>query len=204
VISENRSRWKAAFRLFGAHSKPNDAASPDTPSTADSEYPFRRRPRLLSQVESEFYDTLEKVIGDVAVICPKTRVTDVLCVREGAKHIDDAARIDRKTIDFLVCDRESFEPCLAIQVDWWNESQQRYQSRDQFVDRALVKAQLPVLHVRSNQIPSPRQIRAKILPLLGKRHQMTADSAQVPTGSNRQRAEKPAEPLSDSRIRAPR
>ncbi len=164
MISENRSRWRAALRLFGAHSKTNDPAGRDVTSTAESEYPFRRRERLLRPSESEFFDSLEQAIGDVAVICPKTRVTDVLSVRDGAKHIEQAARIDRKTIDFLICARKSFEPRLAIQVDWWDEDQQQYQPRDDYVDGALIAAQLPVLHVRSNQIPSARQIRAKILP----------------------------------------
>lgn len=185
------------MKLFRVHSKENDTAGPDSPSTPESEVPFRRRPRLLSQVESEFFDTLEKVIGDVAVICPKTRVTEVLYVRDGAKHIDDAVRIDRKTIDFLICDRKSFEPRLAIQVDWWDEDQQRYRSRDQFVDRALVTAQLPVLHIRSNQVPSPRKIREKIMPLLGDRQPVPADGRGRPSTAA-------ATPQRGNPIRAPR
>ena len=197
MISENRSRWKAALKLFGGQSKAADDSTPDRPSTVDSENSFRRRPRLLSKPEGDFYNTLEKAIGDLAVICPKTRVSDVLCVRDGAKQIDDAVRIDRKTIDFLVCNRQSFEPCLAIQVDWWDESQQRFRSRDQFVDRALITARLPVLRIRSNQIPSARKIRAKIIPLLGKRPQVMNDGKGRASGPA-------AEPQRGSRIRAPR
>lgn len=197
VISESRNRWRAALRLFGAHLTTNAPAGPDIPSTGESESAFRRRPRLLNPCESELFETLSTVIGDVAVICPKTRVTDVLCVGDGVRHIDEAVRIDRKTIDFLICERKSFQPRLAIQVDWWDENQQRYQSRDHFVDRALVNAQLPLLHVRSNQIPSARQLRAKILPLLGGR-------PCVPAGPVARGFELPTGPQNEGLSRAPR
>lgn len=175
MISENRNRWKSALRrLSGVRSRPLDASaatsypdSPGEPATVSlaADFPFEKRTRLLSEREAELYQRVVRAVGGAAIVCPKIRVTSVLRVREGGRDIDHAARIDRKTIDLLLCQQGTMEPRLAIQIDDWNEERGRYQTRDPYVDRALATAGVTVFHVRDDQFPSLQRMRDRILPL---------------------------------------
>ncbi len=169
MIRDSRSRWmQAAIKLFGgAH--PAHPSPPEPLSAADRGYPFALRDQLLSRAEGELFHVLDEALSDVAVICPKTRAADLLSVVDGARNLSEAVRIDRKTIDFLICDRRTFQPLAAVLVQRWLEQQQRYQARDRYLECSLVAAKLAVVHVRSNQIPTANRLRGKLMPLLANR-----------------------------------
>ena len=155
-------RWmKAAARMLSrAPAAPAERREPEQPTEVTA--PFRLRDQLLSGSELTLFRALEGALGDVAVICPKPRLTHVLSVNQ----IDAAVRAERKTIDLLVCDREGFTPCVAVLLERWDESRQSYEPRDTFLERVLFQAQLPVVHVRSDQTPSASQLRERLLPLV--------------------------------------
>lgn len=162
--TRSHSRWRAAIKLFGGDS-PGETPSPRHSSSNDGALPFRLRPRLLSESEGQLFQVLDDALGDIAIICVKTRVSDVISVDGGSEGIDAAARIDRKKIDFLLCRRETFEPCIAVQVEHWIPSEEKYEPRDVFIDRALVGARLAVVHIRSDRIPLPDRLRERLAPM---------------------------------------
>jgi hypothetical protein len=127
---------------------------------------FEIRDQFLSEVELGCYRLLCETFGDRAIICPKSRVLASLRVIDAPRYFDDVVRIERKKIDFLVCSSDSSRPLCAVQIDWWNEEQGRYQSRECLLEQAFDRAGLPVTHIPSNRIPNAIEMRKQIEALI--------------------------------------
>lgn len=84
-----------------------------------AEFPYRLRDDFLSPAELSFFNLLRDVIGERAVLCPKVRLSDLFCV----KHSDPGRfriytnKIDRKHMDFVLCDPVTMRPFLALELD---------------------------------------------------------------------------------------
>jgi hypothetical protein len=57
-------------------------------------------------------------------------------------------RIKSRHVDFLLCDKENVKPIIVIELDDSFHSREDRVERDNFVDRALQGARLPILHVK--------------------------------------------------------
>jgi very-short-patch-repair endonuclease len=58
------------------------------------------------------------------------------------------SRIDRKSADFVLCDKERVVPLLVIELDGYVHGFAKKQRRDEFIDGITKVAGLPVLHLR--------------------------------------------------------
>lgn len=123
---------------------------------------YEVRPRFLSEVELQVYRLLCAAAGDRALVCPKPRVFEALRMLDAAAHLEDALRIDRKHIDFLLVDPDSGRPLCAIQVDIWDEELQGYRLRETLLEEAFRRARLPVAYVLSDQLPPVSQLAQTI------------------------------------------
>ncbi len=57
-------------------------------------------------------------------------------------------KIKSRHIDFLICDRESTKPLLAIELDGYSHNNYNRIKRDDFVDSAYKDIRLPVERLR--------------------------------------------------------
>lgn len=115
-------------------------------------YPYRHRPSLLTAAEQRFYHQLRKVVGDKWAIFAMVRLADLIRVQPGtSKYQSWQNRINAKHLDFVLCDIDSLEPRLGIELD--DRSHQRVDriERDLFVNQALRDAKLPLLRVQTQQ-----------------------------------------------------
>ena len=161
MIQTARKRWmRAATKLF--------AGDTETSLRVDqAAFPIELRERFLTDEEERLRRRLVEAIGDLAIVCPKTRLSDVVRIREAHNHLDNAVRIDRKFIDFLICHGTTRKPVCAVQLDQRIEATDKYGLRDEYLERALATAGLTVLHVQADKIPAVEQIRARLVPMLG-------------------------------------
>ncbi len=168
MIRETTSRRWRSIRLFShqsiRHVEHSGDLEPDVDVGEESAH-FTPRAAILDVVEQQLFHALSEAFYIDGVVFPKVRVSDVICV-DGWKGMDGAVKIDRKTIDMVVCRRDSFEPRLAVRIDRWLQESGRYQTRDATVNRAILSAGLTVMHVRSDRIPEPGQIRDRFAALL--------------------------------------
>jgi len=151
---------------------------------------FAIRDRFLSDDELRCYRVLSEAVAGGAIVCPKPRVLETLRVVNAHEHLEDALRVDRKHIDFLICSNTSGHPLCAIQIDWWNEERQEIRPREQILAQAFERANFPVMYVPSNQIPTVDQMRQELGKLVGwnsegkwVRVDAAGDSAARPTAS---------------------
>ncbi len=126
------------------------------------DYPYGLRDDFLSAAEISFYHVLRSTLALDVTIVIKPRLSDILFVRQ--PHINQGARnrIDRKHVDFLLCETATMTPRLVVELDDRSHQKKDRQERDALVDGALKAAGLPILHVRAAKGYVPQDLFAQI------------------------------------------
>jgi len=137
--SENPGCLGLLLRLFGIGPR----GPRETPGL-----PYRLRDDFLSPAEATFYRALCSAIGHRAIVCPKVNLADVFFVVRPNENLSYRNRIDRKHVDFLLCDPVTMRPLLGLELDDSSHKRASRQERDRFVDAVFKTAGLPLGHVR--------------------------------------------------------
>lgn len=178
-------------RLAGEHEQePLDNQQPAAPI-----YPYLQRDHFLSPAEMSFYGVLRLAVDGQAAICAKVSLSDLFYVRK-----DDPSRyriytnkIDRKHVDFLLCDPATLRPLLGIELDDKSHRRPDRQQRDAFVDQVFGAAGLPLLHIPAQHAYRTEEIRECVAPYLS----VSALSAAAPVTTSRPQSTAPVtKPLS--------
>lgn len=143
----------ALFKMFGGSSR----------ASGPSALPYRRKDYLLSKAERSFFGVLNQAVGQEYWLFAKVRVADLLWMPKGTEsrqsHFN---RIQAKHVDFVLCDRDSVRPILALELDDSSHRESARTSRDAFVDSALRAAGLPLLRVPCNSAYNVDELRTQI------------------------------------------
>lgn len=149
--------------------KSGEAAGADRAGAAEA-LPYEKRRWLFSKAEKSFYLVLRDCVPDGYVLFAKVRLADVLSVASGTtsrqSHVN---RIDRKHVDFLLCDQQWLEPRLAIELDDRSHERQERRERDSFLEQASAAAGLKLLRVPARGAYDQRELRAALADALGSR-----------------------------------
>lgn len=139
--------------------------------------PFRLRGQFLNAHEFALLSRLMMAVSPHALVFPKVRVSDVLSIIDATRNMDDALAIDRKRVDFLLCDMETVQPRAAIYI----APECRGERRVIFskVEKAMRAAKLPVIHIEQPAC-SIDDLRKTILPFV----QSRSDSRDRPRVSH--------------------
>ena len=134
-------------------------------SLRDGPLPYERRGVLLSPAEINFLRSLQTAVREDWLIFSMVRLADVIKVRGKTRKTNSwNSRIQGKHLDFVLCDYESLEVKLAIELD---DGSQPRTSRDRFVYVALTAAGLPLLRVRVQEKYESTALRKDIEDALG-------------------------------------
>lgn len=134
-----------------------------------SSRPYATRSAFLSARESQLFRQLDRAVGDRVWIFPKVRVADVLAVSDAPRHLDAAVAIDRKSVGFLLCDRDSLEPRAVVGVleaeAIGHDGRVDPERVGTKVERAFSAAGIPVAFVVPEECLE-HDLRRQLLPLL--------------------------------------
>lgn len=122
----------------------------DTDDWQDHEpepYPYRVRDDFLSAAERSFYQVLLTALGDRATVCPKIGLWDLFFVARPHENRGAKAHIDRKHVDFLVCQPITMQPLLGIELDDSSHQRPDRQQRDADVEAVFETAGLPLVRI---------------------------------------------------------
>lgn len=154
------------------------------PAAICSDLPYRLRDDFLSAAELSFYRVLASAVGNRAVICPKVNLADVFFVVRPNENQSFRNKIDRKHVDFLLCDPTTMKPVCGVELDDSSHARRDRQDRDEFVDQVFHVAGLPLVRVPAKAAYSPTALLAMLEPhLSGEVVVKPALSAQSATGS---------------------
>jgi hypothetical protein len=126
------------------------------------------RERLLTPAELEFFYALTAAIPNWSHVCPKVRLADVIDCAKQTWNRHDFARIAQKHLDFIVMDSDTGEVVVAIELDDCSHRLARRHRSDEFVDKALARAEVTILRVKASRYYDLPKLR-KALDLEGYR-----------------------------------
>jgi hypothetical protein len=132
-----------------------------------AEFPYRARTFLLSDAELAFYRVLAQTVGDDYTVVFKVRLADVIDCPEAVWSLGYGRLIAQKHLDFVLCDPDTTRVALAIELDDRSHRRPSRQARDEFVDRALQSAGVPLVRVRAASTYRRADVRAVLRPRRG-------------------------------------
>lgn len=110
--------------------------------------PYVKRNSLVTNSELSFFHVLREAVEDQWHVVAMVRLADIMRVRKGTAEFQKwQNKIHAKHIDFLLCDPESLEIVLAIELDDATHQRADRQERDEFVNAAFECCGLPLLRV---------------------------------------------------------
>jgi len=110
---------------------------------------YFKKEYLLTPTERKFFNILEQIISGKFYIFPQIHLDSLLEVKKDEENkMGYRNRINRKSVDFVICDKEYLKPLLAIELDDSSHYRWDRQERDQFVNQALNSVGLKTLRIR--------------------------------------------------------
>jgi hypothetical protein len=132
---------------------------------ASVDFPYQSKEVLCSPAERSFLGALEKVFGNGYRIFAKVRLADIVEVNQGLSSSARQSafnRISRKHLDFVICNARDFSIVGAIELDDKSHSKKGRQERDQFLDKALEAASIPMLRVKAQSTYSIKEVSSDL------------------------------------------
>lgn len=126
--------------------------------------------QYLFDTTSEFnlYKVLLELFGDKYFIFPQINYSHLIEPRKSNFNDErkQRSRIDRKSADFVMCDKERIVPKLVIELDGYVHNYKSKQARDEFIDDLVGIVDLPILHIKTNSLDK-EFIRSEVNKKLG-------------------------------------
>jgi len=131
------------------------AISSEKPKSKSDISVYERKPYLFD-TSSEFnlYKILLELFGNKYFIFPQINYSHLIQPKKTtwAEERKHRSRIDRKSADFIFCDKERVVPQLIIELDGGAHNYRRKQARDKFIDELTKTVNLPILHLRTGNL----------------------------------------------------
>ena len=151
---------------IGQRKGPGGSGLSTSPPPLPPSLPFRLRDDFLSAAEISFYHVLLKIVDDRHTVCPKVNLNDIFYVERPHENQSARNQIDRKHVDFLICERGSMRPLVGVELDDGSHARTDRKERDAFVDRVYEKAGLPLLHFPVGFAYNLKEVADRLLPCL--------------------------------------
>jgi hypothetical protein len=145
------------------------------------EYPYVMRDNFLSPAEQSFYLVLRAAVADWATICPKVGLVELFYAKSSDPSLFRTAtnRIDRKHVDFLLCDPATVKPLLGIELDDRSHQRPDRQERDDFVEHVFAAARLPLVRLPVRRAYPVAELQALLREQLGQNDVTTTPAGAV-------------------------
>lgn len=168
----------AILKLFGIRLAAGSGSS--------ERLPYRQRDDFLSPAEFSFYRVLMLALDGSQLVYPKVNLADIFFVARPNQNQSYRNKIDRKHVDFLLCDPATMKPIMGVELDDASHVRRDRQDQDEFVDQVFEVAGLPLLRVRAAASYSPQIIADLVRQTISGRsipNRAAANQAGTPTCS---------------------
>jgi hypothetical protein len=110
---------------------------------------YRQRKSILTYRERTFFNALLRDIGGEFVVFAKVRLGDIFYLsNEPADRKYHNNQIQCKHFDFILCEKATYRPVLAIELDDSSHDQPGRNERDEFKNSLCAQAGLPLWRLR--------------------------------------------------------
>ena len=125
------------------------------PQADEEAWPFYAK-RLMSRPEQVLYHRLADTLPE-HVILAQVQLSRVLGVKKGYNFNEWNNRINRMSLDFVVC-RKDLSVVAAIELDDKSHAAEPRQKADEKKDKALADANIPIIRWKVENLPDQETI----------------------------------------------
>lgn len=126
-------------------------------------YQYTKKPYLLRKDENDFLKILEQILSNRYYIFPQVHISSIVEHKiKGQSFKGALSHIDRKSIDYLVCDKQYISPILGIELDGSSHDREDRIERDIEVERIFKDIDLPLLRINSKDRNNTEFIKGEI------------------------------------------
>ena len=133
LISANRSHKKKVFK--------------------NNVYRYTAKRSLMTNVETDFFRTLNRVAGGRYYVFPQVHLSAILDHKVKGQEWKYAFRhINGKSVDYVLCDKATLQPTYAVELDDYTHDQKDRRERDREVERIFAAANLPLVRFKDKNV----------------------------------------------------
>jgi very-short-patch-repair endonuclease len=129
------------------------------------DFPYQSKDVLCSPAERSFLGALDKILEKSYRVFAKVRLADIVDIQKGlsaSARQSALNRISGKHIDFIVCNANDLSIIGAIELDDKTHRAKGRQERDQFLDKTLEAAGVPLLRIKAQSAYSIKEITSSL------------------------------------------
>jgi hypothetical protein len=109
---------------------------------------YASRGILLTHTEVAFFHVLRSMTKDYLLIIPHVALRDLVSVVvDQSEYFTYYNKIDRKQVDFVLCDMKTLKPVFAIELDDASHKRPDRIERDTFVEKVFEEARIPLVRI---------------------------------------------------------
>lgn len=132
-------------------------------------YHYGRKEFFMNRAEHEFFDVLVDALGDGYYIFPQVHLSAILNHKINGQDWRAAfRRINGKSVDFVICDKDYIKPLVAIELDGRSHNEEAVRQRDETVERIFEDADLKLIRFTNHGVPNMDEVRRRLLEALPK------------------------------------
>ncbi len=116
-------------------------------------YLYGRKASVMTHTEQEFFRLLTRIIGDRFLVFPQIHLPSIVEHKiKGQSWFGAFRHIDEKSVDYVLCEKNSLHTVLAIELDDPSHERPDRIQRDIEVQRILESANLPLLRIKGREM----------------------------------------------------
>ncbi len=157
--SGRNRRWRQRKASYTPKPSTAVATSPTARAeTAESRY--RKKP-VLTETERSLYYTLAAAVDGEFLLFSQVQLTGFMRPEGGRADYAGLNQIHRKSVDFLLCDKNG-NAVVAIELQDWTHNREDRKRADAVKARALMSAGVPLIEFHAEELPSVAQVNEKL------------------------------------------
>ena len=116
-------------------------------------YSYSSKSLLMTRTEADFFVKLEQAVSERYYIFPQVHLSAILDHKVKGQDWSYAFRhINGKSVDFVLCDKETLRPFYAIELDDYTHGAADRKKRDAEVERIFKEAKLPLVRFSNKDV----------------------------------------------------
>lgn len=132
-------------------------------------YKYNAKKYFLTRSEHAFYDLLGQAVGKDYRIFAQVHLPSIVDHKVPGQNWKPAfSHINGKSVDFVLCDKDSLSPVLAIELDDRSHERPDRAERDVEVERILEMADVPLLRIADGRFETLESIASRVQGSLAK------------------------------------
>ena len=115
----------------------------------------------MTRTEADFFMKLERAVSERYYVFPQVHLSAILDHKIKGQEWQYAFRhINGKSVDFVLCDRETLRPFYAIELDDYTHAAKDRKKRDSEVERIFKAANLPLVRFANKDVSEHDIVKA--------------------------------------------